>query len=159
MADSVPNPEETNPVPLEGVTVEPRLFSDSIGIDIRVIDDREEEVKREQAERELSRQRATLNRLRSWHNWDQGRRTSLTQFCLSKLRLSKRPACPNEDELTSLATYYFPLRKDLEVIVCDFGAGRFERSEHSLTVVRDGTCNTYKYAAIAYNPGSLEFKT
>lgn len=154
MASSAQTTEEPNPVPLEGVTVDSR--QDFASWETDGAENFVEE--RTKVEEESSRQRDTLNRLRSWHNWDQGRRISLTQFCLSKSRLSKRPACPNEDELISLATYYFPLRQDLKVTVCDFGAGRFERSEHSLTAVRDGTCITSKAAAITHNPGSLEFE-
>ena len=141
--------------PFQGVTVDSRRGPDSLETD-GVRNDLEE---KRHAEEESNRQRDTLNRLRSWHDWDQGRRTSLTRFCLSKLRLSKRPACPNEDELISLATYYFPPRVDLKVIVCDFGASRFERSEHSLTVARDRTCITYEWAGITHNRGNLEFKT
>ena len=151
----VQTPEESDPVPLEGVTVESRPGSDSSetnGAEQYL----EEEI---DAEEKSSRQRDTLKRLRSWHDWDQARRTSLARFCLSKLSLSKRPACPNEEELVSLATHHFPLRQDLKLIVCDFGPGRFERSEHSLTLVKDGKCITSKSAARTHNSGSLEFET
>ena len=155
MASSAKTPQESNPVPLEGVTVESRRDTDDR--ETRSVENDREE--RGHDEEESERQCDTLNRLRSWYDWDQGRRTSLTRFCLSKLRLSKRPLRPKQDEIISLATYYFLLRKDLSITVCDFGAGKFESNEYSLTLVRDGTCNTYKEAAITHAVRRIKFKT
>ncbi|KAL8722754.1 MAG: hypothetical protein Q9225_000815 [Loekoesia sp. 1 TL-2023] len=81
---------------------------------------------------ELSKHRAVLKRLRAWHDWDQARRESLLSFVLSKLKIRRRPACPHEQELLSLALYYFPPRAELRATICDFGNGRFERFEQNL---------------------------
>ena len=140
MASSAQTPRESDSVPLESVTVDSRQGSHSW----------ESDGVQGYLKEELNRQRDTLNRLRSWHNWDQGRRTSLTRFCLSKLRLSKRPECPAEDDLWSLASYHFPLRQDLKVVVCDFGTGRYEKSEHSLTAVEDGKCVIFNQIATTH---------
>ena len=46
--------------------------------------------------------------------------------------LAKRPICPTDAQLLSLATYFFPARLSLKVTVCDFGEGRFERFDVDL---------------------------
>lgn len=77
----------------------------------------------------LESQRAVLGRLKAWHQWDTDRYESLSTYLMSKAGFPKRPICPTRDELLSLVTYFFPPRRSLKVVVCDFGAYRCERSE------------------------------
>lgn len=81
---------------------------------------------------ELRRHRATLKRLQTWYQWDETRRSSPMEYMLSNVGIRRRPACPDEQELLSLALYYFPPRAELKAIVCDFGDGKFHRFERSL---------------------------
>ncbi|KAL9597541.1 MAG: hypothetical protein Q9179_004228 [Wetmoreana sp. 5 TL-2023] len=80
---------------------------------------------------DLEQQRRVLDRLRAWHRRDEDRRTSPAKYLWSCIR-STRPTCPAEKELLALATYFFPPRAELTVTVCDFGAGRYEKSSVSL---------------------------
>lgn len=80
----------------------------------------------------LNSKRAVLKRLKAWHQWEIDRYKSLGKFLISKAGFPKRPICPSNDELLSLATYFFPPRWSLKVVVCDFGDGRFERCEIEL---------------------------
>ncbi|KAL8732440.1 MAG: hypothetical protein Q9181_003960 [Wetmoreana brouardii] len=80
---------------------------------------------------DLEQQRRVLDRLRAWHRWDEDRRTSPGKYLWSCIR-STRPTCPSDKELLALATYFFPPRAELTVTVCDFGAGRYEKSSVSL---------------------------
>ena len=77
----------------------------------------------------LDSQRAVLGRLKAWHQWDTDRYQSLSTYLMSKAGFPKRPICPTRDELLSLVTYFFPPRRSLKVVVCDFGEYRFERFE------------------------------
>ena len=81
---------------------------------------------------ELDSQRAVLKELKAWHQWDTDRYMSLGKFLMSKAGFPKRPICPSDDQLISLATHFFPPRWSLKVVVCDFGDGRFERCETEL---------------------------
>lgn len=81
-------------------------------------------------------QRAVLGRLKAWHQWEIDRYNSLTGYILSKVGFPKRPICPSPEEVLSLATYFFPQRRSLRVVVCDFGEGRFDRFEISLENVQ-----------------------
>ena len=83
-------------------------------------------------------QRAVLGRLKAWYQWDVDRYQSLGQFLMSKAGFPKRLIYPSRAELLSLATYFFPRRQSLEVVVCDFGEGRFERFEANFANV--GEC-------------------
>lgn len=83
-------------------------------------------------------QRQVLARLRAWHEWGEASRTSPKRFLLSKSGILQRPACPDEQELLSLAFYFFPPRAQLKVIVCDYGDGRFERFEENLGNIGSG---------------------
>lgn len=75
----------------------------------------------------LDSQRAVLKRLQAWHQWDIDRYKSPSKFLLSRVGFPKRPVRPTRAQLLSLATYFFPSRGSLKVVVCDFGEGRFER--------------------------------
>ena len=69
----------------------------------------------------LSSQRAVLKRLKAWHRWEQDKSRSLVDYLLcTSPTFIPRPALPSDEELLSLAQYYFPLRDDLEATVCDF---------------------------------------
>lgn len=81
---------------------------------------------------ELNSQRAVLKRLKAWQQWDTDRYKSLGSFLMSKAGFPKRPICPSDDQLFSLARHFFPPRWSLKVVVCDFGGGRFERCETEL---------------------------
>ena len=83
-------------------------------------------------EQALKSQRAVLKKLKAWHIWDTDRYKSLGQFLMSKAGFPKRSTCPSSVELFSLATYFFPQRRSLKVVVCDFGEGLFERHEDDL---------------------------
>ncbi len=87
---------------------------------------------RQYAEHEADSQRIVLKRLKAWHQWDNDRYKSLRKFLISQAGFLKRPICPTPGQLFSLATYFFPPRWSLRVIVCDFGEGRFERCEVDL---------------------------
>ena len=80
----------------------------------------------------LHSQRAVLKKLKAWHQWENERHESLGKFLMSKAGFPRRPICPSDDQLISLATHFFPPRWSLKVIVCDFGDGRFERCETKL---------------------------
>ena len=84
------------------------------------------------AGKELENHRDVLKRLKAWHHWDANRHKSLSKFLLSKIGYPRRPACPDESDLLSLAKYYFPPRAELKVVVCDYGDGRFNRFEETL---------------------------
>lgn len=79
----------------------------------------------------LDKVRGTLERLRQWHSWETERRQSLKKYLLRTF-LPRRPPCPSHDELKELATFFFPLRKLLQVTVCDIGKDRFERHETTI---------------------------
>ena len=81
---------------------------------------------------ELEKQRAVLSQLKAWHNWDDARHESLRHFLLDLFRLTRRPKCPQNNELLSLARYYFPVRAEQKATICDFGDGRFETFEQTL---------------------------
>ena len=83
----------------------------------------------------LNTQRAVLQRLKAWDQWDTDRYKSLTKFLMSKAGFPRRPPRPTHAELLSLAKYFFPSRWSLRV-VCDFGKGRFERFEVGLENVQ-----------------------
>lgn len=84
------------------------------------------------AAKELEKHREVLRRLKAWHDWHGYRHKSLKTFLLSKIGYPRRPHCPDESNLLSLAKYYFPPRAELEVVVCDYGDGRFRRFEESI---------------------------
>ena len=88
----------------------------------------------------LNSQRAVLSRLKAWHQWETDRYKSLGKFLMSKAGFPKRPICPSNDQLVSLATHFFPPRWSLKVVVCDFGDGRFERCETELLNVEKCKC-------------------
>lgn len=81
--------------------------------------------------KELEQQWKVLHRLRMWHDWDKNRRQSPWKYIMSCI-FSKRPSWLSHTELLSLATYFFPLRAELKVVVCDFtrefGRGRCKTS-------------------------------
>lgn len=81
----------------------------------------------------LDKVREILGRLRKWHSWETERQQSLRRYLLRSL-FPRRPACPSHDELKDLATFFFPLRKLLQVTVCDIGNERFERHD---TIIGD----------------------
>ena len=85
----------------------------------------------------LNSQRAVLKRLKAWHQWEIDRYKSLGKLLASKAGFPKRPICPSNDQLLSLATHFFPPRWSLKVVVCDFGHGRFERREIELLNVEN----------------------
>ena len=85
-------------------------------------------------------QRAVLQRLKAWHQWDTDRYTSLGKFLMSKAGFPKRPICPTNTELLSLATFFFPDRHSLKAVVCDFGINDVKREEIDLTDVRQCKC-------------------
>ncbi|MCJ1460254.1 hypothetical protein MMC28_010633 [Mycoblastus sanguinarius] len=90
----------------------------------------------------LCLQRAVLQRLKAWHQWEQDSHRSLVDTLLrTPPAFIPRPSLPTEEELLSLAEYYFPLRDDLEVTVCDFDAPT------------DGFCGIKRYNS---RLGSLE---
>lgn len=68
---------------------------------------------------EFEAQRSVLRRLRIWHEWDENLRRSPIHYFLSFI-LPNKPSCPSDAELLSLTTYFFPLRANLKVTVCDF---------------------------------------
>lgn len=84
------------------------------------------------AGKELEKHREVLKRLKAWHHWDANRHKSLSKFLLSNIGYPRRPDCPDESDLLSIAKYYFPPRAELKVIVCDYGTGRFNRFEETL---------------------------
>lgn len=81
---------------------------------------------------ELRKHRAVLTRLRECHDWDETKRQSPLGHVLSKIDCRQRPRCPCKQELLQLALYYFPPRATMKAVICDFGNGRFERSEQDL---------------------------
>ena len=81
---------------------------------------------------ELRKHRAVWARLKAWHDWDEAKRQSPLGHSLSNINFRPRPARPCKQELLQLALYYFPPRATLKAIICDFGNGRFERSEQVL---------------------------
>ena len=81
---------------------------------------------------ELRKHRAVLARLKAWHDWDEAKRQSPLGRSLSNINFRPQPACPCRQELLQLAFHYFPPRATLKAIICDFGNGRFERSEQNL---------------------------
>ena len=97
----------------------------------------------EQAKSELGEVREILNRLRKWHDWEIRRRQSLRRFILSKV-FPKRPPCPLHAELKRLATFFFPFRSLLKATVCDFGDGRFERTEITVSHLEPCTFESSK---------------
>lgn len=80
----------------------------------------------------LETHRVVLRRLKAWHQWETDRYKSLSKFLMSKAGIPKRPIRPTHAQLLSLATYFFPPRRSLKVVVCDFGESRFERFEVDL---------------------------
>ena len=88
----------------------------------------------------LESQRAVLQRLKAWHQWDNDRYTSLGQFLMSKAGFPKRPICPTNIELLSLTTFFFPQRHSLIIVVCDFGRNGVNREEVDLRDVRQCKC-------------------
>ena len=84
----------------------------------------------------LEVQRAVLQKLKAWHQWDTDRYRSLGNFLSSKVGFPKRPICPTNTELLSLATFFFPQRHSLKVVVCDFGKNGVNREEVDLRDVR-----------------------
>lgn len=91
----------------------------------------------EAAKKVLEGQRVVLARLRAWHQWEIYRRKSLLKYLLSKPGCLRRPRCPDDADLVSLGTYFFPDRNLLKVTVCDFGDERTERSTTSLGVIEE----------------------
>ena len=81
---------------------------------------------------ELRKHRAVLARLREWNDWNEARRKSPLAHVLSKINVRRRPVCPCKQELLQLALYFFPSRATLKAVICDFGDGKFERSEQDL---------------------------
>ena len=88
----------------------------------------------------LESQRAVLQRLKAWYQWDTDRYRSMGSFLLSKAGFPKRPICPTNTELLSLATFFFPQRHSLKVIVCDFSRNGVNREEVDLRDVRQCKC-------------------
>ena len=84
----------------------------------------------------LETHRAVLSRLKAWHQWEIDRYKSLSKFLMSKAGIPKRPIRPTHAQLLSLATYFFPPRRSLKVVVFDFGGNRFERFEVDLVNVQ-----------------------
>ncbi len=86
----------------------------------------------------LSSQRAVLKRLKAWHRWEQDKQRSFADYLLrTSPAIVPRPSLPTDEELLSLAQYYFPLRDDLEVTVCDFESqieGFHPKSIHGTTL-------------------------
>lgn len=91
----------------------------------------------EAAKKVLEGQRVVLARLRAWHQWEVDNHKSLFKYILSKLGYLRRPRCPDDADLVSLGTYFFPHRNLLKVTVCDFGHERAERSTASLGAIEE----------------------
>lgn len=91
----------------------------------------------EAAKKVLEGQRVVLARLRAWHQWEVDNRKSLFKYILSKLGYLRRPRCPDDADLVSLGTYFFPPRSLLKVTVCDFGHERAVRSTASLGAIEE----------------------
>ena len=89
------------------------------------------------AEEDLRKHREVLKQLRAWRDWDTSRRASFRLFLLSKI-YPNRPLCPPKKKLQALAEYFFPPRLVLNVSICDFGNGRFER--HDTNVEKMEAC-------------------
>ena len=110
----------------------------------------------------LSSQRAVLKRLKAWHKWEQDRQRSLVDCLLrSSPAIIPRPALPSDEELLSLAQYYFPLRDDLEVTVCDYhrlGDGPCIAEPHVTTLKYLDQC-TYssQFKGIRRHPEGVEW--
>ena len=97
----------------------------------------------------LEQQRNVLNKLRAWHQWDvAGDNSILASF--RKKFFSKRPLCPSEGEVESLAKYYFPPRGSVKASICDFGHAEvphlFQRQDVDIIEILD-------YGTLR-NPGS-----
>ncbi len=83
------------------------------------------------AKEDLQKHREVLEQLRAWRDWEKSRRASFRLFLLGKI-YPKRPPRPPKKELQSLAEYFFPPRPVLNVTICDFGDGRFERHDTNI---------------------------
>ena len=88
----------------------------------------------------LESQRAVLQKLKAWHQWDTDRYTSLGKFLMSKAGFPKRPICPTNTELLSLATFFFPQRHSLKVVVSDFDRNGVNREEVDINDVKHCKC-------------------
>lgn len=85
----------------------------------------------------LAKVREVLDRLRKWHDWELRRRHLLRKHLLS-IVFPRRPPCPSRDELKQLATFFFPSRASLIANICDYGEGRFQRSETPISKIEPG---------------------
>lgn len=83
------------------------------------------------ATKDLQKHRGVLERLQARHNWGKSRQGSFRQFLWSRLN-PKRPPCPPNKQLQSLAEVFFPPRALLNFSICDFGAGHFERHDTNI---------------------------
>ena len=147
------NPDGDNIAPLERVVTEPfseshpraaatpespgHLTPHASAHELRPPSSSQREDSRDAA---LESQRAVLQKLKAWHQWDTDRYRSLGNFLLSKVGFPKRPFCPTTTELLSLATFFFPQRHSLKVVVCDFGMDGVNREEVDLRDVRQCKC-------------------
>lgn len=82
----------------------------------------------------------TLDELRKWKQ--QGERSrSFRKSIKDTLQFRPRPHLPSHQDIIDMAKYYYPLRADVKVFVCDFGLNRFEKTEVPL-----GSVSKYFYS-------------
>lgn len=70
----------------------------------------------------------TLNALRAWAA-AKAETQGIRRIIRGILRRNRTVPYPNKADLVDMARYYYPLRGDIKVHVCDFGKGRFEKQE------------------------------
>ena len=131
-SESLDNPNEAQP----GTSSPTALVNPYSGYEDKAYHEQYELIK--PAMSQLERQREVLSRLKAWHDWDENRHKSLKKFLLSKAGYPRRPPRPSAEQLVNLSLYYFPLRTRLEVIICDYGHDRFDRSELELGKIENG---------------------
>lgn len=82
------------------------------------------------------RHEATLEELRAWRRRAQ-RGETVDGLLKNALDFQSRARLPAQGDLLSMAKYYYPLRADVRVFVCDFGDNRFEKAEVPLRMIGD----------------------
>ena len=68
----------------------------------------------------------TLDRLRKWERWRESRETVIGRLWSI---FTRRVPLPETEELVSLAKYYYPMRADVALYVCDFGENYFDKKK------------------------------
>lgn len=97
----------------------------------------------------LQKHSQTVKELREWRR-KVDRSDSFRGMLKHHFRIIPHANLPSKGDILSMAKYYYPLRKEIKIYVCDFGADRFQKIDVPLGQIEEHLYNKPKWSDVRW---------